>query len=328
MRNDGATIGGVHTSEYGLVMTGYEITYPEPDRIQRDIPYGPTLDFTEALLEDVPYKRRKLTMTFDLVGNYLDFETALLALSNAVHGQWLQVILDSDPAYYYQGAITVERTKDNPVDGDVVITCDANPYKLERFPSDGTWEWDPFRFDTGIIRNYVDLPVQVVVSSTDRNNFLYGDANPYKLERFPSDGTWEWDPFRFDTGIIRNYVDLPVQVVVSSTDRNNFLYGDVSKATKLVIPGCRQKVAPRFQFAADSFSDSNASNGLMVLLFGPGEGLDGKKLYQVVKVTAATNWSPDLMIGSGDHTLYLLGFDYQQSQKTILVSVDYQGGML
>ncbi len=277
MRNDGATIGGVHTSEYGLVMTGYEITYPEPDRIQRDIPYGPTLDFTEALLEDVPYKRRKLTMTFDLVGNYLDFETALLALSNAVHGQWLQVILDSDPAYYYQGAITVERTKDNPVDGDVVITCDANPYKLERFPSDGTWEWDPFRFDTGIIRNYVDLPVQVVVSSTDRNNFLYGD---------------------------------------------------VSKATKLVIPGCRQKVAPRFQFAADSFSDSNASNGLMVLLFGPGEGLDGKKLYQVVKVTAATNWSPDLMIGSGDHTLYLLGFDYQQSQKTILVSVDYQGGML
>ena len=234
MRNDGATIGGVHTSEYGLVMTGYEITYPEPDRIQRDIPYGPTLDFTEALLEDVPYKRRKLTMTFDLVGNYLDFETALLALSNAVHGQWLQVILDSDPAYYYQGAITVERTKDNPVDGDVVITCDANPYKLERFPSDGTWEWDPFRFDTGIIRNYVDLPVQVVVSSTDRNNFLYGD---------------------------------------------------VSKATKLVIPGCRQKVAPRFQFAADSFSDSNASNGLMVLLFGPGEGLDGKKLYQVVKVT-------------------------------------------
>ena len=277
MRNDGATIGGVHTSEYGLVMTGYEITYPEPDRIQRDIPYGPTLDFTEALLEDVPYKRRKLTMTFDLVGNYLDFETALLALSNAVHGQWLQVILDSDPAYYYQGVITVERTKDNPVDGDVVITCDANPYKLERFPSDGTWEWDPFRFDTGIIRNYVDLPVQVVVSSTDRNNFLYGD---------------------------------------------------VSKATKLVIPGCRQKVAPRFQFAADSFSDSNASNGLMVLLFGPGEGLDGKKLYQVVKVTAATNWSPDLMIGSGDHTLYLLGFDYQQAEKTILVSVDYQGGML
>lgn len=277
MRNDGATIGGVHTSEYGLVMTGYEVTYPEPNRIQRDIPYGPTLDFTSAMLGDVPYKRRKVTMTFDHVSNYMDFETALLALSNAVHGQWLQVILDSDPAYYYQGVITVERTKDNPVDGDVVITCDANPYKLERFPSDGTWEWDPFRFDTGIIRNYVDLPVQVVVSSTDRNNFLYGD---------------------------------------------------VSKATKLVIPGCRQKVAPRFQFAADSFSDSNAYNGLMVLLFGPGEGLDGKKLYQVVKVTAATNWSPDLMIGSGDHTLYLLGFDYQQSQKTILVSVDYQGGML
>lgn len=277
MRNDGATIGGVHTSDYGLTMTGYEITYPEPNRIQRDIPYGPTLDFTDALLGDVPYKRRKLAMTFDLVSNYMDFETALLALSNTVHGQWMQVILDSDPAYYYQGVITVERTKENPVDGDVVIVCDANPYKLERFPSDGSWEWDPFRFDTGIIRSYVDLPVQVVVSSADRNNFLYGD---------------------------------------------------VSRATKLLIPGCRQKVAPRFRFAADSFSNSDASNGLMVLLLAPGEELGENRLYHVAKVTAAANWSPDLMVGSGDHTLYLLGFDYQQTEKTISVSVDYQGGML
>lgn len=277
MRNDGATIGGVHTSEYGLVMTGYEITYPEPDRIQRDIPYGPTLDFTEALLEDVPYKRRKLTMTFDLVGNYLDFETALLALSNAVHGQWLQVILDSDPAYYYQGVITVERAKDNPVDGDVVIVCDANPYKLERFPSDGTWEWDPFRFDTGIIRNYADLPVLV---TPDTNT----------VARFQA--------------------------------------GDVSLATKLVIPGCRQKVAPRFIFDGSAFSDSNALNGIWVLLLKPGETLQQNPLPAVVPLTAAQNWSPDIMIGAGDYTLYLLGVNYGGKSTAVSVSVDYRGGML
>lgn len=277
MRNDGATIGGVHTSEYGLVMTGYEITYPEPDRIQRDIPYGPTLDFTNAMLEDVPYKRRKLTMTFDLVGNYLDFETALLALSNAVHGQWLQVILDSDPAYYYQGVITVERAKDNPVNGDVVIACDANPYKLERFPSDGTWEWDPFRFDTGIIRNYADLPVLV---TTDANT----------VARFQA--------------------------------------GDVSLATKLVIPGCRQKVAPRFIFDGSAFSDSNALNGIWVLLLKPGETLQQNPLPAVVPLTAAQNWSPDIMIGAGDYTLYLLGVNYGGKSTAVSVSVDYRGGML
>ena len=277
MRNDGATIGGVHTSEYGLVMTGYEITYPEPDRIQRDIPYGPTLDFTNAMLEDVPYKRRKLTMTFDLVGNYLDFETALLALSNAIHGQWLQVILDSDPAYYYQGVITVERAKDNPVDGDVVIVCDANPYKLERFPSDGTWEWDPFRFDTGIIRNYADLPVLVTP-----------DANT--VARFQA--------------------------------------GDVSLATKLVIPGCRQKIAPRFIFDGSAFSDSNALNGIWVLLLKPGETLQQNPLLAVVPLTAAQNWSPDIMIGAGDYTLYLLGVNYGGKSTAVSVSVDYRGGML
>lgn len=277
MRNDGATIGGVHTSDYGLTMTGYDITYPEPNRIQRDIPYGPTLDFTSAVLGDVPYKRRKLTMTFDHVSNYMDFETALLALSNAVHGQWLQVILDSDPAYYYQGVITVERTKDNPVDGDVVIACDANPYKLERFPSDGTWEWDPFRFDTGIIRNYVDLPVQVTTDFT----------------------------------------------VVSQ-----FMAGNVSNATKLVIPGCRQKVAPRFIFDGSAFSNSNILNGVWVFLLKPGEILQPDQRPLVVPLTATQNWSPDIMIGAGDHTLYMLGVNYGGDEKTISVSIDYQGGML
>lgn len=277
MRNDGATIGGVHTSDYGLTMTGYDITYPEPNRIQRDIPYGPTLDFTSAVLGDVPYKRRKLTMTFDHVSNYMDFETALLALSNAVHGQWLQVILDSDPAYYYQGVITVERTKDNPVDGDVVITCDANPYKLERFPSDGTWEWDPFRFDTGIIRNYVDLPVQVTTDFT----------------------------------------------VVSQ-----FMAGNVSNATKLVIPGCRQKVAPRFIFDGSAFSNSNILNGVWVFLLKPGEILQPDQRPLVVPLTATQNWGPDIMIGAGDHTLYMLGVNYGGDEKTISVSIDYQGGML
>lgn len=277
MRNDGATIGGVHTSDYGLTMTGYGVTYPEPNRIQRDIPYGPTLDFTSAVLGDVPYKRRKLTMTFDHVSNYMDFETALLALSNAVHGQWLQVILDSDPAYYYQGVITVERTKDNPVDGDVVITCDANPYKLERFPSDGTWEWDPFRFDTGIIRNYVDLPVQVTTDLT----------------------------------------------VVSQ-----FMAGNVSNATKLVIPGCRQKVAPRFIFDGSAFSSSNILNGVWVFLLKPGEILQPDQRPLVVPLTATQNWSPDIMIGAGDHTLYMLGVNYGGDKKTISVSIDYQGGML
>lgn len=277
MRNDGATIGGVHTSDYGLTMTGYDITYPEPNRIQRDIPYGPTLDFTSAVLGDVPYKRRKLTMTFDHVSNYMDFETALLALSNAVHGQWLQVILDSDPAYYYQGVITVERTKDNPVDGDVVITCDANPYKLERFPSDGTWKWDPFRFDTGIIRNYVNLPVQVTTDFT----------------------------------------------VVSQ-----FMAGNVSNATKLVIPGCRQKVAPRFIFDGSAFSNSNILNGVWVFLLKPGEILQPDQRPLVVPLTATQNWSPDIMIGAGDHTLYMLGVNYGGDEKTISVSIDYQGGML
>ncbi len=173
----GALLGNKHSTDYGLSMTGCTITYPEPDRIQREVPYGPTLDFTEDLLEDVPYKQRTLEMTFDYVGGYLDFELAMLRLSNDIHGQRIEIVLDFDPWYCYVGVPSVARAKDTKVDADVTITVTADPYKLERFGSTGDWLWDPFPFDGGVIRDYTDISVNIASSVLELMGLTTGEAS-------------------------------------------------------------------------------------------------------------------------------------------------------
>lgn len=172
----GALLGQKHSTEYGLKMTGCSITYPEPNRIQREVPYGPVLDFTEALLEDVPYQQRTLEMTFDYAGGYLDFEQTMQELANDIHGQRIEIVLDFDPWYCYAGVPSVSRVKENKVDADVAITVAADPYKLERFGSTGQWLWDALPFDGGVIRNYVDIPVNVVTDVLDFMNLNSGNA--------------------------------------------------------------------------------------------------------------------------------------------------------
>lgn len=170
----GALLGQKHSTEYGLKMTGCSITYPEPNRIQREVPYGPVLDFTEALLEDVPYQQRTLEMTFDYVGGYLDFEQAMQELANDIHGQRMEIVLDFDPWYCYAGVPSVSRVKENKVDADVAITVAADPYKLERFGSTGEWLWDALPFDGGVIRNYVDIPVNTAADVLDIMDLMQG----------------------------------------------------------------------------------------------------------------------------------------------------------
>lgn len=171
----GALLGDKHSTGYGLKMTGCTITYPEPDRIQREVPYGPVLDYTEALLDDIPYKQRTLEMTFDYIGDYLDFEQATMELANDIHGRRIQIVLDFDPWYCYVGVPRVSKSKETRVNADVTITVTADPYKLERFGSTGKWLWDPFPFDGGITRDYADLPVAVADAQTV-SNLLTGNA--------------------------------------------------------------------------------------------------------------------------------------------------------
>lgn len=118
------------------------------------------IDLTEVLTEYPTYKNRTITEKYILRGKPKYWDLKLSALGKVLDGSVAQLHLDTDPAYYWQGRSVVSAIEKKDTYVLVTITTDADPFKYERFTSQGYWLWDPFNFETGIIREYQDLRVE------------------------------------------------------------------------------------------------------------------------------------------------------------------------
>lgn len=120
-----------HTvSTWGLGMTGMDIGLPEPKTHKIDLRGADGVRDMSEIFGRVLYGNRRLVFTFDHEdGNYATFLQTLTTISECLHGQYMKVVLDLDPDYYYEGRVTVEHTKDDQVYSIVTITVDAQPYK-------------------------------------------------------------------------------------------------------------------------------------------------------------------------------------------------------
>ena len=108
----------------------------------------------------------------------------------------MQAIIEDEPEYYYVGRFMVGDFE--PLEGnwgDIEISYILNAYKLDIVNSTDDWLWDPFNFETGVIREYKDimidfnedLPVKVNVVGTPKptvpkirikeNMLIRGDFN-------------------------------------------------------------------------------------------------------------------------------------------------------
>lgn len=148
----GIKIGNVHTyTDWGLILTKVEKSFPEPKTETQDIPgKNGVLDLTEALTDDVKYKNRKLTFTFSMIDARSQWDVKLSTIENHLHGKRMQIVLDSDKLYYYEGRCTVDSFSSDKAIGKLVIVCDAAPYKYE-LEAGGAWIWDTFNFEDGVI---------------------------------------------------------------------------------------------------------------------------------------------------------------------------------
>lgn len=81
------------------------------------------------------------------------------AVQTALHGQTGTVILDEDNAFYYSGIFTVDSFAHAEAAGVLTIRAELDPYKYDRYRTDQDWLWDPFSFETGVIREYGGLEV-------------------------------------------------------------------------------------------------------------------------------------------------------------------------
>jgi hypothetical protein len=63
----------------------------------------------------------------------------------------MQIKMDWDRNYYYEGRCKVNNFQSNKRTATIVVDCDCDPYKLEVNSASTPWIWDTFSFVDGII---------------------------------------------------------------------------------------------------------------------------------------------------------------------------------
>ncbi len=149
--------------DWGLRLEKITLSFPDPKLDLVDIPGADGVsDLTEAN-GPVRYENRDIQLVFSLVGGYAGWHTLVSLIAAKLHGKLRKCILPDDPAFFYQGRFTLETEKDSPAVTGIVISGNVEPYKQEAQDSLEDWLWNPFNFETGIIREYADIAVDGVL---------------------------------------------------------------------------------------------------------------------------------------------------------------------
>lgn len=134
-----------------------ELRYEAADVPGSDDP----LDFTEALTGYPLYKSRRGSIKFRFFDNGIPVRNRFDEIKNFLHGKHVRVIIEDQPEFYYEGRMTVGDVewakKGNWADFE--LSYILNAYKIELGSSDEDWLWNPFNFETGVIREYKNITI-------------------------------------------------------------------------------------------------------------------------------------------------------------------------
>lgn len=122
------------------------------------------LDLSEALTPFPVFENRKGTLKFRMLDNGLSEKSVLRRkqeIMNYLHGKRMKVVLEDDRGYYYLGRVEVDDFKFKGIKdwADITFRYNLEPYKYETTTTAEDWLWDPFNFETGVIRNYRNINV-------------------------------------------------------------------------------------------------------------------------------------------------------------------------
>lgn len=156
------TIGDKNTwDDWHLIPTTRPLFNPPTVKTNLvDIPGGDgALDLTTALSGRPAYNNRTGSWTFIVQNGFKGWSALYSEIMVYLHGQKFKAILEDDPAYFYEGRFSVNQWKSDKEWSQIVIDYNVAPYKKEIGNTGSEWLWDPFNFETGIIRNYKNLSV-------------------------------------------------------------------------------------------------------------------------------------------------------------------------
>ena len=86
---------------------------------------------------------------------------------NYLQGKNMKMVLEDDPAYYYEGRFAVSEWRSDKSWSLITIDYNVYPYKKDLSATDEDWLWDSFDFETQIIQNGMkNLTVDGVMTVT------------------------------------------------------------------------------------------------------------------------------------------------------------------
>lgn len=135
---------------------------PELKSDYLDVPgRSESLDLTEVLTGYPLFENRVGTIQFFLYDDSMPALSKLNIIRNYIHGKKHKIILNNEPEYFYIGRLTVSESHPTTEGEYAVFNLDYNlePYKYEMTGSTEDWLWDPFNFETGVIREYGEIEI-------------------------------------------------------------------------------------------------------------------------------------------------------------------------
>lgn len=134
------------------------------------------LDISEALTGYPVYNNRAGSLEFMVLNDYEHYhwEHVYSEIVNYLHSKKTTMILEDDPAYFYEGRFHVNDWKSNKDWSTITIDYDVGPYKWQTVSSlEPSWEWDSFNFETDYIMSAVFKDIVVTPSKPFTFVFTY-----------------------------------------------------------------------------------------------------------------------------------------------------------
>lgn len=169
------TIGDKNTwDDWHLVPTSRPLVNPpEVNTSYVTIPGASgSLDLTEALTGYPTYTNRTGSWEFIVMNGYGEWYSRYSEIMAYLHGKKLRAILDDDPNYYYEGRFSVASWTSPKDWSRITINYNVGPYKIEVHGTDENWLWDPFNFESDMIRNYGSITVSGTTTFTVNNDAM------------------------------------------------------------------------------------------------------------------------------------------------------------
>lgn len=118
------------------------------------------LDLSDALIGRPTYADRTGTWDFYVDNGYGDWTDRYSNIMAYLHGQKMKAVLEDDPLFYYEGRFTVNQWRSDPYYSRIAINYEVGPYKLYSATEGEMWLWDPFNFETDVIRSYRNMTIK------------------------------------------------------------------------------------------------------------------------------------------------------------------------